>query len=191
MAGAKHMVAGFNHNIRHNGKLYHVQTEDLGLGNPRITTHLFIGGNVVASKNRSYADIARAEGVGAAVRRMMEEQHKEMLRELVNGVYDRLDSACGEKVRAYQPGQLAPGPAPPADAAAPSTKAAVAAAARPSSPVPPPLPRGRNPSRGEASAGPVVVEAATGTLFGEDPAGEESTDEMILAYLAQDAGKSK
>jgi hypothetical protein len=35
MAGveAKKMVVGFNHNIKHKGKMYHIQTEDSGLEN--------------------------------------------------------------------------------------------------------------------------------------------------------------
>ena len=28
---AKKMVVGFNHNIKHKGKAYHIQTEDSGL----------------------------------------------------------------------------------------------------------------------------------------------------------------
>ena len=37
----------------------------------------------------------------------MEEQHKEVLRNLVNGRYDDRDEALSAKARAYQPGQLA------------------------------------------------------------------------------------
>ena len=43
-------VTGFNHNIKHKGKVYHVQTEDSGVNNPHIITHLFVGGNILASK---------------------------------------------------------------------------------------------------------------------------------------------
>ncbi len=41
-------VTGFNHNIKHKGKVYHVQTEDSGVNNPHIITHLFVGGNILA-----------------------------------------------------------------------------------------------------------------------------------------------
>src|SRR5688572_3628276 len=96
-------VTGFNHNIKHKGKVYHVQTEDSGVSNPHIITHLFVGGNILASKKTSYADIVNAENLQEVVRELMEEQHKEMLRNLINGVYDTFETG----VRHYQPGQLA------------------------------------------------------------------------------------
>lgn len=84
------MVPGFNHNIKHNGAIYHIQTEDSGLGNPHIITHLFVGGNILATKKTSYADIVHAENLHAIVKELMQEQHKAMLRNLINGVYDDL-----------------------------------------------------------------------------------------------------
>ncbi|MFW5878371.1 MAG: hypothetical protein ACOCVR_01000, partial [Myxococcota bacterium] len=74
------MVTGFNHNIKHRGRMFHVQTEDSGIDNPHIITHLFMGGNILASKKTSYADIVHAENLAQLVRTMMEEQQKEMLR---------------------------------------------------------------------------------------------------------------
>ena len=97
MAGPKKMVVGFNHNIKHKGKMYHIQTEDSGLENPHIITHLFVGGNILASKKTSYADIVGAENLAQVVRELMEEQHKEMLRNLINGVYDDIDAAFSDK----------------------------------------------------------------------------------------------
>ena len=82
------VVQGFNHNIRHKGKLYHVQTEDSGKDNPHIITHVFVGGNILASKKTSYADIVKADRLEQIVRELMEEQHKSVLRNLINGVYD-------------------------------------------------------------------------------------------------------
>jgi hypothetical protein len=112
------MLAGFNHNVKHKGKLYHVQTEDSGVGNPHVITHLFVGGNILASKRTSYADIVGAGNLPVVVRDIMEEQHKEMLRNLVNGIYDEVSSA---QARAYQPGQIAApdAPAPPLRSAPP------------------------------------------------------------------------
>jgi hypothetical protein len=109
MAGEKQMVPGFNHNVKHKGTPYHVQTEDSGIDNPRIVTHLFVGGNIIASKKTSYADIVGAENLAQVVRELMEEQHKEMLRNLVSGVYDDTDEEVAAKSRAFQPGQIVPG----------------------------------------------------------------------------------
>jgi len=153
MADVKRMVTGFNHNIKHRGKAYHIQTEDSGLGNPHITTHLFVGGNILASKKTGYDDIIGAENLAQVVRELMEEQHKEMLRNLVNGVYDDVDAALAAQARAYQPGQLASSAVPaPSPRAAPRLPAPVVAAAA----APPP------PARSAARpAVPLVVRPAT------------------------------
>ncbi len=122
-------VTGFNHNIKHKGRVYHVQTEDSGVNNPHIITHLFVGGNILASKKTSYADIVNAENLAEVVRELMEEQHKEMLRNLINGVYDNIEDAG--RATHYQPGQLA------SDEQASRVKMQ---AGRSIAPTPPPLP---------------------------------------------------
>ncbi len=111
------MVPGFNHNVMHKGKLFHIQTEDRGMKTPEIVTHLFIGGNIIDSKRTSYEDIATAENLEDIVREMMEEQHKNMLRDLKNGSYD-------ERIG----GPPKPAAAPAAAAAAPAAAPAPAAA---------------------------------------------------------------
>lgn len=82
------MVPGFNHNIMHKGRMFHIQTEDSGIKNPHIITHLFVGGNILSTKKTSYADILNSDHLEEVVREIMEEQHKAMLRELKRGVYD-------------------------------------------------------------------------------------------------------
>lgn len=103
------MLPGFNHNIKHQGRIYHVQTEDSGVSNPHIITHLFVGGNILATKKTSYADIVNADNLTVVVQELMEEQHKAMLRNLVNGVYDGMEV----------PAKPAEPPAPPAQAPKP------------------------------------------------------------------------
>lgn len=82
------MIPGYNHNVMHRGKLFHIQTEDMGEKNPIIVTHLFLGGNVVDTKRTSYADILNNENREELIRELMEEQHKSMLRDLKRGKYD-------------------------------------------------------------------------------------------------------
>ncbi|MFY0529325.1 hypothetical protein ACN28I_41225 [Archangium gephyra] len=169
-------VTGFNHNIKYKGKVYHVQTEDSGVNNPHIITHLFVGGNILASKKTSYADILNAENLGEVVRELMEEQHKEMLRNLINGVYDGFDTSG---VRHYQPGQL--GTAEDAAHARQATPAAKAApvAAPAAAFVPPEIAAAR-----ALKVAPKINEVGVETLFGEDLISEKSLDEVILSYLA-------
>ena len=82
------MLPGFNHNVVYRGKMYHIQTEDSGPKRPVIITHLFLGGNIIATKKTDYSGIAQEEGIEEIIRELMEEQHSEMLRELKNGRFD-------------------------------------------------------------------------------------------------------
>ena len=43
MAAPKNFATGFNHNVQHRGRVYHVQTEDSGAEIAAIATHLFAG----------------------------------------------------------------------------------------------------------------------------------------------------
>ena len=161
-------ITGFNHNIKHKGKLYHVQTEDSGVNNPHIITHLFVGGNILASKKTSYADIVNAENLSAVVRELMEEQHKEMLRNLLNGIYDQ-----AEQSRSYAPGQLGlatPVPIPLSQIVSEPTQ------------LPPEVIAARELTN-------VKPKEGGETLFGEDLISEKSLDEVILAYLAGETDK--
>lgn len=82
-------LVGSNTNVRHRGRVFHVQTEDSGLKNPNITTHLFAdGGRIVATKKANYAAHVGDENYVEVVRRMMQAQHKEMFISLRNGEYD-------------------------------------------------------------------------------------------------------
>jgi hypothetical protein len=202
-------VTGFNHNIKHKGKAYHVQTEDSGISNPHIITHLFVGGNILATKKTSYADILGATDLPELVRQLMEEQHKEMLRNLVNGQYDDIDAANAERARSYQPGVLdtstaprpiskpAPAPAPVAVVPKPAPielkpKPAPVARPIPLTTIAPPSPFEPRPLPPEVLAArelkeaPRIIEEGAETLFGEDLISEKSLDEVILQYLAGD-----
>ena len=85
------MLSGFNTNFRYRGVLFHVQTEDSGLTNPHVITHLFHGGNIMASEKRDYSElISTKEGdeLEDAIRKLMEGLHKAMLKQLSRGEHD-------------------------------------------------------------------------------------------------------
>jgi hypothetical protein len=107
------MVQGFNHNIRYGGRVFHVQTEDSGLSNPHIVTHLYHGGIIVASRKTSYADILTHERRDQVIREIMKEQHRQMLLDLRDG---RLDGALAA-FKLAPDGKAAPPRAAPAKAA--------------------------------------------------------------------------
>jgi hypothetical protein len=81
---ARSPVRGYNHNVIYRGRVFHVQTEESGPGSPRISTHLYFGGTILASKRAEYDPAAAPE----IVRGLMQSQHKSILRDLKSGRND-------------------------------------------------------------------------------------------------------
>jgi hypothetical protein len=82
-------LLGFNNNVRHKGKVFHIQTEDSGIKHPHVITHLFAdGGRILKSTKTSYAEHVGSENLAETVRALMKEQHKAMFIALRDGVFD-------------------------------------------------------------------------------------------------------
>jgi len=108
----------------------------------------------------------------------MEEQHKEMLRNLVNGVYDQV-----EEGRSFQPGQLDMSAKKPAAPAPLQLKNVVPTPVKPGGQLPPEVLAARL-----LKEAPKENNVGVETLFGEDLISEKSLDEVILSYLASEGG---
>lgn len=115
-------ILGYNHNVRYAGRLWHIQTEDSGVGNPRIFTHLFHEGTILATKRGDYDATLEIH----QVQKLMQEQHKQLLRELKGGAFDEKiarffgvpvvkDGAEPGPVVEAPPPELPPPTAPPVD----------------------------------------------------------------------------
>jgi hypothetical protein len=79
---------GYNHNIPHRGRLYHVQTEDSGADRAHLFTHVFYDGTIIASNKVEYEDRLHDVNLGEAVVDLMKESHKAMIRRLRSGDFD-------------------------------------------------------------------------------------------------------
>src|SRR6188474_2744643 len=106
-------VLGYNHNLRHGGRVFHVQTEDSGQGYARLHTHLFYEGTILSTKKQEYDPSAPED----AVRALMQQLHKSMIRELSHGEHDprigAFFAARGEPARLDAPAAaVAPAAAP-------------------------------------------------------------------------------
>jgi hypothetical protein len=150
-------VLGYNHNLRHGGRVFHVQTEDSGTGYARLHTHLFYEGTILSSKKQEYDPSATED----AVRSLMQQLHKAMIKELTKGEHDaRIGAffqARGEPAKLEEPGAAAaPAPAPAAAPAPPAVVESAVAQAQPE------LPPAAPPAAAAASGGtpaprPVVM----------------------------------
>lgn len=167
------MITGSNTNIRHGGRLFHVQTEDSGRRNPHVISHLYFSGTILASEKTDYSDRLNLESESLAkdVRALIEEQHKEMLRRLQIGGYDaviaeRLDGETGETTGTA--------PQPVSKTTGPRTAPVVepAAEVRPT-----PAPQ----AEASAARGPAEAPRA----FGDGIVSQKPLDEVILEYLVE------
>jgi hypothetical protein len=187
---------GFNNNIKFRDLVFHVQTEDSGLDQPHIITHLFAdGGRVIKSHKRSYAEHVNRPDVTDFVRSLMKAQHLEMVKALREGRFDGVIEgreiggmdllterpnvdirklASNRKARAEARASMRPAPQPSAPVAEPPVAPPVAPAAR--APAARPLFRVhvlRSLAGGPELYGPTSTEAIIGSageiaLPGED-----------------------
>ncbi len=83
------MITGFNTDVRHGNRVFHVQTEDKGLANPKIETLIYVGGEILDSFRGSYDDLlARPPVSESAIQQRMDDQHKTIIKDIKNGKYD-------------------------------------------------------------------------------------------------------
>lgn len=82
------MITGFNSDIEHGGKVFHVQTEEKGLDNPVVITLVYCGGEIVTSLEASYADLVGDDpSPEGEVRRRMSDQHQRLIHEILRGKF--------------------------------------------------------------------------------------------------------
>ncbi|MFN7971791.1 MAG: hypothetical protein U0166_05510 [Acidobacteriota bacterium] len=82
------MITGYNTEIKHRGRLFHVQTEDKGLNNPVIESLIYIGGEILDSIRSSYKERITPDFERAHILKLMEEQHYRTLQTIKDGKYD-------------------------------------------------------------------------------------------------------
>lgn len=84
-------LLGFNNNVKHKGRTFHVQTEDSGVRHPHVITHLFAdGGRILKSLKTSYAEHLNEDNLRDIVHQLMKEQHKSMFVALRDGQFDHI-----------------------------------------------------------------------------------------------------
>ena len=213
-------LLGFNNNVRHRGRIFHIQTEDSGVRHARVVTHLFAdGGRIVRTTRTDYSGYLGRQDMAARLRRLMKDQHKSMFLALRAGELDAIidevfgaDASGSEAEGLSAPPRTLPGgatlrapsmttPAPvsldPTEDVTeihPQKVVAVAAPGRPAA-------GGATAAAERSQVVPDTAASMTGTrpavafapstgrdtpsIFG-GAAGQESLDEVILSYLAED-----
>ena len=163
-------LLGYNNNIRHKNRVFHIQTEDSGVRHPHVITHLFMdGGRILKSVKTSYAEHLGVDRMGDVVRKMMKDQHKGMLIALRDGQFDviidggdapkpaaKLPTPSLEALAAVAPSKIEEVPSAPLEAPLADVAAAAPPAPASAAPAPPPLPPARQPMRSSPAIAAVV-----------------------------------
>lgn len=208
------MQLGFNTNFRYRDLVFHVQTEDSGRANPHVITHLFHGGNILASVKSDYSDLLGADDLESAVRKLMETQHKAMLKQLSKGDFDGvIRERLGPELFRADSGGVAGGVASGEAAAGrefprrPRATSETGSSATDRTPGPGHRTLTRSPAVSASSPTPAAARASAertavnperrdtssglARVFGERIVSEKPLDEVVLDYLVENARKRK
>lgn len=93
------MIPGLNNNFKYRDMIFHIQTEDTGEKGYQVITHLYLKGNIIASKKTYYGDAKSSPELPLLVKELIEKQHKKMLLDLSKGAFD-------QKIREILNGQV-------------------------------------------------------------------------------------
>ncbi|MBI2080114.1 MAG: hypothetical protein HYT86_00035 [candidate division NC10 bacterium] len=77
------MVPGFNSEVQHRGRRYHIQTEDLGSENPCLLTLVYESGAILGRLKVPYAEILGPQASAEQIRAFMEARHRQVIADLL------------------------------------------------------------------------------------------------------------
>src|ERR1700686_2071009 len=157
------MITGYNTDVRHGEVVYHVQTEDKGAANPFIESLVYVGGQVLASKRASYADLLAEGREEKEIVALMDHQHRTMIAAIRHG---KLDGKLSTLVR-------------PQTSPMPIMSPSLAAQGIPAREAP-----GAGPAARRATPLAVPVQPPP-------PQAERTLDQVILEYLTNEADQEQ
>ena len=81
-------MSGYNTRVEYKGDAYNVQTQDKGLAVRYVESLIYKSGRLLATKRASYAAHMNLPDFAERIEQMMEDQHKTILGQIVEGRYD-------------------------------------------------------------------------------------------------------
>jgi hypothetical protein len=173
------MITGYNTDVRHGEVLYHVQTEDKGAANPFIESLVYVGGQVLASKRASYADLLAEGREEKEIVALMDHQHRTTIAAIRHG---KLDAKLAAMTASRHTGQY-PGyetPAPAAQPVADPPPAIVASGIL-----------GETAARSETVVRSEMPPPPPPSPVSRTPSPERTLDQVILEYLTSEADQEQ
>ena len=179
------MITGFNTDVKHKNRVFHIQTEDKGEANPYVESLVYVGGEILATKRTSYAEVVQSGRDDHAVQDLMEQQHRTMIAAIQRGRFDGANGGIqvpegmsppsGPVAAAPAASPASPAVPPPAAAPAASPVAAPAKVVRPE--------KAEKPKPGKGEKGDATAPPGTKVAL---PESDRSLDQLVLEYLVSD-----
>lgn len=175
------MITGFNTDVKYEGRVYHVQTEDRGDKNPVLESLVYLGGIIIAKKQTSYGDYLLEGATEEMIASRLKKQHQIIIAAIRAGRIDDLvrqsakemDEQDVRKAHAklkIEPKSESPPPLP----------------VEPVTPLPPPKAPEATPPRAASSGGLAAPAAAA-----KGKSGFLNLDEVISDYLKRNSEQGK
>ncbi len=82
------MITGYNTDVKHNNRVFHIQTEDKGESTPIVESLVYVGGEILATRKTSYAELLKDGRDDKSVQELMEQQHRTMIAAIQRGRFD-------------------------------------------------------------------------------------------------------
>ncbi len=81
-------MGGYNTRVDYKGESYIVQTQDKGRAAQYVESLIYKSGRLLATRRAFYTAFMGAADLADRIERMMEEQHKSILGQIVEGRFD-------------------------------------------------------------------------------------------------------
>jgi hypothetical protein len=148
------MITGFNTDVPHQDRVYHVQTEDRGTkDNPVLESLVYIGGTIIAKKLTPYADKISQGADDATIATLLKKQHQVIIAAIKAGRIEELIKHS-EKYSGEKPHEVGAAKEAKSAVAQPEIKPLPVVEVKPESKpeppkrksgfLPPPLPKGKS-----------------------------------------------
>jgi hypothetical protein len=181
------MITGYNTDVRHDDVVFHVQTEDKGAANPFIESLVYVGGQVLASKRASYADLLAEGKDDKTLIALMDHQHRTMIAAIRLGKFDEKLASLNAARQTGRHAILNQGavPVPAAVPAAPSAPIPEAP------PVSSPVAVDPQATLSPAAPPPPAPVSLPSSGLAASKIAERSLDQVILEYLTSEADQEQ
>jgi hypothetical protein len=87
------VITGYNTDVKHRDRVFHIQTEDRGELHPYIESFVYVGGEILGGKRTPYDDSLRNGGDDRVLRELMEQQHRNLIAAIRSGSFDGADGS--------------------------------------------------------------------------------------------------